>query len=100
MQARVKQDARYPTILALSGIEFTKKEWREVPVGKESEALRNQYLEIREEVVVEKRVTRARSVAQVPVEATVATEHTVEVPVVMTFTPAPVTKPVYKSKSK
>ena len=52
MQARVKQDARYGIILAFSGVEFVKIEWREVPVGKEAEALRNQYLEVREPVVV------------------------------------------------
>ena len=53
MQARVKPDARYSAILALSGLEFIKAEWRAVPAGKEAEALRNQYLECRELVVEE-----------------------------------------------
>lgn len=57
MQAKVKIDSRYPTVLALSGREFTKGDWREVPVGFEAEALRNQYLEVRETVAVEKVLT-------------------------------------------
>ena len=53
MQARVKPSARFGIVQALSGLEFTKKDWRAVPAGKEAEALRNQYLECRELVVEE-----------------------------------------------
>jgi len=65
MQARVKQDARYSNILALSGIEFTKSEWRNVPVGFEAEAIHNEYLEVRETVIERKQVIASNKVAHI-----------------------------------
>lgn len=47
MQARVKQDHRWKSVVAFSGHEFIKGEWREVPVGCELEAERHPFLEIK-----------------------------------------------------
>jgi hypothetical protein len=51
MEAKVKSDSRYRTIIAFSGMEFIKGEWRAVPVGCEAEAMRNEYLETQEKPV-------------------------------------------------
>lgn len=51
MEARVKQDARWKSITAFSGLEFVKMEWRPVPAGCEAEAKRNPFLEVREKPV-------------------------------------------------
>ncbi len=47
MEATVKPDAKWRTIRACAGAEFTKGEWRRVPAGTESEAERNEYLDVR-----------------------------------------------------
>lgn len=52
MQARIKQDARYASLSFFSGVEFTKSEWRDVPTGREFEAVNNDYLETREGAAV------------------------------------------------
>jgi hypothetical protein len=48
MQARVRQDYRYKSIVALSGQEYVKGEWRPVPVEREKEAARHPFLDVRE----------------------------------------------------
>lgn len=47
MEARVTQEFRFKTIRALGGCEFTKNEWRPVPVEKETEAEQTMFLEVR-----------------------------------------------------
>lgn len=57
MEAKVKQDCRYKSIVALSGQEYIKSEWRPIPVERETEAARHPFLDVREapiETVVEK----------------------------------------------
>lgn len=51
MQARVKQDYRYKSIVALSGQEYVKSEWRSVPADREKEAARHPFLEALESPV-------------------------------------------------
>lgn len=46
MKARVKPDYRYAVVTAFTGHEYIKAEWRDVPAGKECEALRHPHLEI------------------------------------------------------
>lgn len=48
MQAKVKQSHRWNTVVALTGLEFTKKEWRNVPVGREGEAALVESLELKD----------------------------------------------------
>lgn len=45
MKARVKDVYRWPTVRAFGGHEFTKDEWRSVPVGCEAEAESNDLLD-------------------------------------------------------
>jgi hypothetical protein len=52
MQARIKKNARYPTLNFFSGVEFVKSEWRPVPPGREEEARANDWLEVADEVPV------------------------------------------------
>lgn len=47
MEARVNQSSRYGVIIAFSGREYVKYEWRLVPAGCEAEAERHPYLEIK-----------------------------------------------------
>lgn len=51
MEAKVKDSSRYRSIIAFSGREFVKGEWRSVPAGCEAEAMRNGYLETQEKPV-------------------------------------------------
>ena len=46
MDARVKQDHRWKSVTAFSGVEFVKAEYREVPKGFEKEAQAHPFLEI------------------------------------------------------
>lgn len=48
MEAKVKQSARYGIVMAFSGVEFVKYEWRAVPAGFEAQAERHELLETRE----------------------------------------------------
>lgn len=49
LEARVKANYALGTnIIAFSGLEFTKKEWRQVPAGRENEALVHPYLDLRD----------------------------------------------------
>lgn len=61
MQARVKQDFRWNTVIAFSGVEFIKAEWRNVPPGKERDAENHPFLEVKDvkpasQVLLEKMV--------------------------------------------
>lgn len=47
MEARVKRNTRWNVVTAFGGNEYVVSEWRLVPVGKEAEAVRSQYLDIR-----------------------------------------------------
>lgn len=47
MKARVKQNHRWPSVVAFSGIEYVKGEWRDVSPQNEQEALIHPYLEIK-----------------------------------------------------
>ena len=48
MQAKLKSEYRFgKSLLALGRIEFVKDEWRDVPIGKEDEASRHEWLETR-----------------------------------------------------
>jgi hypothetical protein len=49
MQARVKPDHRYAVLIAFTGREFVKSEWRPVPVGMEREAQQHPWLETKTE---------------------------------------------------
>jgi len=49
MQAKVKQEYFLPSLIAFSGVEFIKKEWRPVPVGAEAEAEAHPNLDVRED---------------------------------------------------
>jgi len=44
MRAKVKPDVRWHSITACAGVTFLKKEWTEVPPGREEEALNNEFL--------------------------------------------------------
>ncbi len=72
MQAKVKQDYFLPSLIAFSGVEFTKKEWRAVPVSAEDEAKAHPSLDVREdgevETVQQKVFPRRRSRKQVEEE--------------------------------
>lgn len=57
MDARVKQDAKWATVTACAGREYTKSEWRPVPGGLEREAENNPFLEVSKEVVEPEPVT-------------------------------------------
>ena len=46
MRVKVRQSHRYQTVVAFSGKEYNKKEFRDVPEGCEEEAKRHPYLEI------------------------------------------------------
>ncbi len=48
MEARVKQDYNAGPIMAFSGREFVKSEWREVPAGSEDAARNHPLLDVRE----------------------------------------------------
>jgi len=48
MLARVKQDFRWKTVVAFSGFEYTKTEWRKVPAGLEEQAKGNPFLELKD----------------------------------------------------
>jgi hypothetical protein len=48
MKARVKADSRFGVVMAFTGREYTKREWRDVPPGYEAEAGRHPYLELEE----------------------------------------------------
>jgi hypothetical protein len=48
MEARVNQSSRYGSIVAFSGREYVKYEWRVVPAGFELEAARHPYLEVKQ----------------------------------------------------
>jgi hypothetical protein len=47
MDARVNQTSRYGSVVAFSGHEFVKYEWRTVPAGFELEAERHPSLEVK-----------------------------------------------------
>lgn len=47
VEARVKQDWQFDTVIAFSGHEYVKSEWRPVPLGSEKEAQAHPYLEWR-----------------------------------------------------
>lgn len=49
MQAQVRKDCRFRSIVAFNGQEYTKLDWRPVPKGFEEEARRHSFLTIREE---------------------------------------------------
>ena len=46
MLARVKQDYAAGPVIAFSGREYVRHEWREVPAGFEDEALNNPFLDV------------------------------------------------------
>lgn len=46
MEARVKQDYFLPSLIAFSGVEFTRAEWRAVPEGFEEEAKKHPFLDV------------------------------------------------------
>jgi hypothetical protein len=71
MQARVKQDFRWKTLIALGGVEFVKNEWRTVPPGKEKEAQAHPFLEI-EAVKPDAETLLDRMVAETVVNAVFA----------------------------
>jgi hypothetical protein len=48
LEARVKENYRWFSVVALEGTEFIKSEWRPVPITREGEALRTGGLEVRE----------------------------------------------------
>ena len=48
LQARVKVECRWPTVMAFGGVSYTKEEWTAVPAGHEKQAYQNDYLDIRE----------------------------------------------------
>jgi len=48
LQAKVKEDYKFPTVRAFTGREYVKDYWRDVPLGVDDEAKRHPYLEIRE----------------------------------------------------
>ena len=54
MEARVKEDYRWNRLLAFSGHEFIKSEWRKVPTGLEKEAQAHPFLDVRNEAKASK----------------------------------------------
>lgn len=78
MKAKVKDNYRWHNISALSGAEFVKGEWREVPAGFEEEAKRHPALEIQAEKVAVK-ATVQETVIEAPVQET-ATVETIQQP--------------------
>src|SRR5688572_13401873 len=57
MQAKVKPDYFLPSLIAFSGVEFIKKEWRTVPEGLEAEAEAHPNLDVREDGDLEEEVS-------------------------------------------
>jgi hypothetical protein len=53
MQARVRPNVRYATLILFSGVVFTKSEYRDVPPGREREAEKDDRLEILPVAVLE-----------------------------------------------
>lgn len=45
--ARVLPDSRWKLVTSCAGAEFSKLEWRQVPLGREEEALQNPLLEVK-----------------------------------------------------
>jgi hypothetical protein len=68
MKAKVKANYRWATLIALSGIEFNKKEFTLVPPPYEQEALRNPNLEIESAPQVVEKVHIKTEAASVVVE--------------------------------
>lgn len=50
MQAKVKDNFRWKTVVAFSGHEYIKGEWRPVPPGLEEKAKEHPFLDVREAV--------------------------------------------------
>jgi hypothetical protein len=48
LEAKVKDNYMFGNITAFSGLEYTKGEWRKVPVGMEDQALVHPFLDVRE----------------------------------------------------
>lgn len=48
LEARLREEYRYPSVVALNGREFIKSEFRPVPPTREAEAGRTTFLEVRE----------------------------------------------------
>lgn len=46
MQAKVKNDYRWKTVVAFGGIEYVKNEWRPVPAGLEHNAQAHPFLDV------------------------------------------------------
>lgn len=51
MEAKVKNDYRWNTLIAFSGVEYIKNEFRPVPEWAEAEAKAHESLEVREDAV-------------------------------------------------
>lgn len=47
LEARVKSNYAYGNVIAFSGLEYTKKEWRQVPPGFENQAIVHPLLDVR-----------------------------------------------------
>jgi hypothetical protein len=57
MEARVKSSHRWNTVIAFSGSEFVKGEWRQVPAGLEDAAQAPPFLDTREQAPVKEETT-------------------------------------------
>lgn len=49
MQAKLKQDCKYPTLRLFFGREYNKTDWNDIPVGFENQALENEFLDVKTE---------------------------------------------------
>jgi len=47
MQARLKQDCKYPTLRLFFGREYNKTTWQEVPDGFEEQAAHSEFLDVK-----------------------------------------------------
>ena len=63
LEAKLKENYRWPTVVALNGQEYIKTEFRPVPMDREEEARTNKALIVRERPGRKKTQKRAKSTA-------------------------------------
>lgn len=90
MNARVKSDHRWKSVTALSGVEFVKSEYREIPSGFEKEAQAHPFLEIEGVIEVAETVEVIDEIVE-PVEIEIV--ETIEIDTVEQVKPKAAKKP-------